>query len=570
MPIDREKVLQTAQRLADKRRYESAIAECQKLVQEEPNDARILLKIGDFQAQGGQALEAIATYERVGQLYAAQGATLKALAVYKLVRELIAKEAPEVELQYRHVAPAIAALFHQLGQIHDAVATLGELAIKLQSRAEHSAAIELRRQIVSIDPTNAHAHLQLAEALVSGGDAADAAHSFAAGASQLLHMGRQDDALHVMERLLHVHPDAAHARIAAELYLDRAGPHDGMHALGKLKLCFQATPRDLATLALLARAFDLIGQHDKAAEVRDEMATTALDQQATAFEETSALTADPGDIIVDALEIPVARFSSPDGDYMVPRGREDDSAQYVSQGPSRIEATLEEAEFFMSRGLVAEAIAIVRQRLAAYPDHPLLLERLYDYGVDEIEAPGSHHDVDDDDEIEELDLSLAIDESTGGDLGNAQEDSSVEDVDVNEVFAQFKRAASHEHDSAVGDAEAHHDLGVAYHEMGFAADAIREFRLAARDEEHACVALSMVGVVELGRGRVGDAIAAFEQALALPSCTGEQTTAILYELGAAYDAKGEVARARDYYRQAAERDASFRDVTTRLEQMSQL
>ena len=79
---------------------------------------------------------------------------------------------------------------------------------------------------------------------------------FAVAAGQLVKLGRRDDALKVVERLLHHRPDPTHARIAAELYLARNQPNDGMQALCKLQICFQANPKDLDTLGLLARAFD--------------------------------------------------------------------------------------------------------------------------------------------------------------------------------------------------------------------------------------------------------------------------------------------------------------------------
>src|SRR5207302_4540969 len=65
---------------------------------------------------------------------------------------------------------------------------------------------------------------------------------------------------------------------AAELYLARNQQNDGMQALAKLQICFQANPKDLDTLALLARAFAAIGQAAKGIEVQKEMAKIAREQ----------------------------------------------------------------------------------------------------------------------------------------------------------------------------------------------------------------------------------------------------------------------------------------------------
>ena len=77
MAIDREKVLLAAQGFIQRKRYDKAVAEYQKIIQQDPDDARTLLKIGDLQSKMEAHAEAIATYERVGKHYAAQGFALK-------------------------------------------------------------------------------------------------------------------------------------------------------------------------------------------------------------------------------------------------------------------------------------------------------------------------------------------------------------------------------------------------------------------------------------------------------------------------------------------------------------
>ena len=66
MAINRDKILQEAQKLVDKKRYDKAIAEYQKVVADDPTDVRTLLKIGNLYLQLEQFADAISTYERVG------------------------------------------------------------------------------------------------------------------------------------------------------------------------------------------------------------------------------------------------------------------------------------------------------------------------------------------------------------------------------------------------------------------------------------------------------------------------------------------------------------------------
>lgn len=271
-------MLAAAQSFVEKGKYDRAIAEYQKIVLEDPNDARTLLKMGDLHTKLAQHEKAIAVYERVGKYYAAQGFALKAIAVFKQIREIVARHVPQLEERYAHITPKLAELYQQLGLTSDALAALDEVAQRLQRQGRDQEAIEVFRKIVELDPSNPLPHLRLAEALSRVRDADSAVTEFGVAATLLIKLQRRDDALKVLERLLHHRPDVRYARQAAELYLDRGTNADGMLALPKLQICFQANPRDFDTLGLLSRAFSVIGQPAKGLEVRKEMARLAREQ----------------------------------------------------------------------------------------------------------------------------------------------------------------------------------------------------------------------------------------------------------------------------------------------------
>ena len=275
MATDREKTLQTAQKYVDKKRYDKAIEEYQRIVRQDPEDARTLLKIGDLQSRMQAYSDAIVTYDRVGQYYATKGFALKAIAVYKQIRELIRKHAPDQAHQYRHIGPRLAEIYTQLGLTSDALAAYDEVATGLQQAGRDHEAIDVFRRMVELDMANPLPHLRLAEACCRVQDLDDAIESFWAAAELLLGLERRDDALKVVERILHFRQDPRYARVAAELYLKKNTREDGLQAIAKLQLCFQADPRDLDTLWLLAEAFTVIGDEAKAFEVHKEMARIA-------------------------------------------------------------------------------------------------------------------------------------------------------------------------------------------------------------------------------------------------------------------------------------------------------
>ena len=80
-------------------------------------------------------------------------------------------------------------------------------------------------------------------------------------------------------------------------------------------------------------------------------------------------------------------------------------------------------------------------------------------------------------------------------------------VDVEEVFAKFKEGVAKQ--ISVDDSDSHYNLGIAYKEMMLIDDAIREFEVAAQDPKRECVCRSMIGMIEIERGRLNEAIDAF-------------------------------------------------------------
>ena len=275
MALNRDKILQEAQKLIEKKRYDKAILELQKVVAEDPSDVRTLLKIGDCHLKLEQYADAIATYERVGQHYSTQGFSVKAVAVYKQIRDIIQKHVPHLEDRFGHIVPKLAELLTSLGLTSDALAYYDEMATRLQRVGRDRDAIDIFKKIVGLDGENPLTHLRLADALVRVRDVDGAVEEYAFAGRALLKIGRQDDALRVVERILQHRQDPKYARLAAEVYLSRNKGNDAMVALQKVALCIKENPKDLEALALLARSFEQLGQPAKAIEVQKEAAKIA-------------------------------------------------------------------------------------------------------------------------------------------------------------------------------------------------------------------------------------------------------------------------------------------------------
>lgn len=278
MAFDRDKTLQAAAKLVDKKKYDKAILEYQKVIQSDPTDARTMLRIGDLQSRMLDYKGAVATYDQVARYYSTQGFHLKAIAVFKQIRELIKKHAPDLAPRYGHILPKLAEIYAELGLVSDALVAFDEVAANYQSLGRDREAVDVLRKAVELDPQNPLPHLRLAEASCRISDLDTAISAFWTAAGILLDLKRPDDALRVLERILTFRPDPEYARAAAELYLRYNTNEAGMAALARLQVAFQANPKDLDTLSLLAQAFDMIGQPEKAFAVHLEMARLARDQ----------------------------------------------------------------------------------------------------------------------------------------------------------------------------------------------------------------------------------------------------------------------------------------------------
>jgi tetratricopeptide (TPR) repeat protein len=278
LSVERERTLQIAQSLADAEKFDRALEELQKVMQADPNDTRVLLKVGDLQVRARDYVGAISTYERVAEFYGERGFALKAVAVYKQVRELVQKHAAPRADHYGHVLERLIGLYGDLGLLTEALQALDEEATWLRSRDREQEAVVQYRRMVRLSPNNPVPHLRLAEGLCRVGQVEDAMRSFATAADQLLSAERQDDALRVMERMLHFKQDAKTAKLAARIYLSKGTQPEGMQALSRLQICFQEDPKDVETLLLLARAFEIIGQESKGFEVRKEIVRLAHEQ----------------------------------------------------------------------------------------------------------------------------------------------------------------------------------------------------------------------------------------------------------------------------------------------------
>ena len=85
MAIDKESILDTAQKYILKGQPQKAVKEYLKLLEADPQDKRLHLKLGDLYLKSGEEEKAIQAYLKVANLYGEEDLNFRAISIYKKI-----------------------------------------------------------------------------------------------------------------------------------------------------------------------------------------------------------------------------------------------------------------------------------------------------------------------------------------------------------------------------------------------------------------------------------------------------------------------------------------------------
>ena len=258
--------------------------------------------------------------------------------------------------------------------------------------------------------------------------------------------------------------------------------------------------------------------------------------------------------------------------------------------PLEVREELDEAEFFIQQGLEDEAQKIFDDLLQRFPNHSLVQtevkNKLSQVSKEDSQSPALDlSDVPLEDPIatapdpkpiaisqgpddEGFDLASELAEELDGyEEAPAEEPSTDEQVDFNEVFEEFKKGVSKQ----IGkeDSETHFDLGLAYKEMNLIEDAISEFKIAMGNAQKTIECLTMIGLCLMDKGDFSTAEKYFQKGLGTKSINSQETVGLSYELGVAQMASGKKSDAIKTFTQVYNLDPNFRDIATLLKDIKQ-
>jgi len=145
------------------------------------------------------------------------------------------------------------------------------------------------------------------------------------------------------------------------------------------------------------------------------------------------------------------------------------------------------------------------------------------------------------------------------------------DSGLAEIFEEFRIEAEGDSATAHEDYETHYNMATAYKEMDLLDEAIREFQVAAGLTVSAdgtpryFQCCNMLGHCFAQKGMPQAAVTWFKKALDAPGRSAEETKALKYELGAAYEQMGDLKNAVSAFTDVYGVDIGYRDIGTRLE-----
>jgi tetratricopeptide (TPR) repeat protein len=199
LAINKRKILESAQKHLQRGALDRALKDYQALLEADPRDTNIRLKIGDLHLRRGGTNEAIGAYLKVGAQFMKDGFDAKAVAIYKQIAKIDPARA--------EVNEPLAELYQRMGLPAEAMGALQAAADTHHKAGRKREALESLRKMASLDPTNTSSRLKVAELLRQAKLEAEAIVEYEGVAGELERQGDAEGLAAALEKILELAPD---------------------------------------------------------------------------------------------------------------------------------------------------------------------------------------------------------------------------------------------------------------------------------------------------------------------------------------------------------------------------
>ncbi len=391
MSLNKSKVLRAAEKYVLQGKLPAAIDEYRKVVDADPADLTTINTLGDLYVRAGKIQDAIANFSRIADSYREGGFTLKAIAMLKKISKL---DPTNVE-----TAMKLANLYSQQGLLVEARQQYLQVADAYARQGQTRKALEAYQKIADLDPSNTSVRMKLGEIYSREGMKDQAHEAFIMAGTEFLRKGDIEQALNANLKAIGVNPDSRQALTAIATIYTQQGQID--RAINILCEAFERNPGDVELLTILGRTYLSAGLMDDAE--RTFLSLIELDRNRYHYLlEVGRRFLQIGDLDRAAEQI--------DGclDILITKREEDKAIDFLrrilDRDMNHIGALRRLAQIFqriredhnllaslnslveaaMRKGDDEEAIAALKELIKLEPDEPMHLQRLYNLGVKDI------------------------------------------------------------------------------------------------------------------------------------------------------------------------------------------
>lgn len=257
MAFSKRRILKSAQKYTHKRQWDKAVAEYEKLTQEDFGDTSLHNVIGDLYLNKGDIPRAIEYFNEAARYYEERGFAAKAIAVYKKVVRMDPSQAQNYE--------RLSQLYADQGLTQEAVEQLDTLARQYERQSAIESALQTYFKITELDPTNIPIKVKIGEIYERQGVNDHAAEEFVKVAEAFMKKGDLGSAFHYFRKAYSLDADNCDAlKGIASVFLNSDQTDK---AVETLRLTVEKNPNDMQALFILGRTYLQDGDQDAALPV---------------------------------------------------------------------------------------------------------------------------------------------------------------------------------------------------------------------------------------------------------------------------------------------------------------
>jgi tetratricopeptide (TPR) repeat protein len=563
MAINKEKIIKLVQRFLQKGQIEKAINELNRIIETNPKEVRLRLRIGDLYIRINKREEAIREYLKVAEIYEEKGFNLNAIAVYKQVLKI---DSSLIDIYFK-----LASLYQKQGLIGDALIQYRRLIETYERENRIKDALDAMAKMSELDPKNKIIKMKLAELYLKEGLNDEATKVFEEIAKLLRDEDRIDEALKVYERILSFDPDNIEAiKGLAEILLEK-GEYDNvlnilderlkdnpdnidiLNIKGDIafnkgwyeqseyisKKIYELSPKDLNNLERLSKIYKLKEDQESLSNIYLELAKAYEERKL--FDKSREIyklikgheeTLPSEEILIEPLT-----EEGIDKEIESIKEEEEELEEADVIGEEEIEVLVEESE----ERLESEGEGIKEQILEESKER------------EEKEEIAS----------EFFDLKKELESTDVFEFLNEKGESGVEEgFGFEEIFKEFKKGV--EKEVGTEDSDTHYNLGIAYKEMGLIEDAINEFKIVTKDPNKIFEGSIMIAICYKELRKYEEAISALTDALNRENIPKEELLALTYELGLIHESAGNRKEAIELFKRVMDIDSNYRNVKDKI------